>query len=267
MIIRFALNLTSEAITLLHHSDGGWWGLGKAEFDDPNFGQALAELQQLSERIGGPDVATKLILPNSQIYYTNAPAAGNDAENAARVDEAVDGATPYALKDLVKDYRVDGDRLQIAVVAQQTLDEAETFVAKHGFNPVSFAAAPDTAEFAGEAYFGLTRDADTLGIEAERAETAFAVAGQLDQAALSALIAEGSERASGAAKEINSPQVASTLAKTDVQQVEAISVPAEEKPVSDQELIDTESAVAEDEPATETVDELTASASPENTLA
>ena len=134
MIVRFALNLTHEAIALLHDTGDGWWSLGKARFDDPDFADALAKLRDLGHQIGGPDFATKLILPNSQIFYTTAPASGDDATDREQVDAALDGATPYQVNDLVKDWTAEDDTLNISVVARQTLDEAESFAAQHGFN-------------------------------------------------------------------------------------------------------------------------------------
>ncbi len=69
---------------------------------------------------------------------------------------ALDGATPYAVTDLVFDTRNDGPLTHIAAVARETLIEAEAFATEHRFHPVSFVAQADDHDFKGEAFFGPT---------------------------------------------------------------------------------------------------------------
>src|SRR5690606_23358477 len=55
-----------------------------------------------------------------------------------------------------------GRHLRVAVVARETLEEAEAFARKYRFNPVSFVACPEMGRFIGEPFFGPTSVADTL---------------------------------------------------------------------------------------------------------
>ena len=50
--------------------------------------------------------------------------------------------TPYSVADLVFDWSGHGEVVQVAVVARETLAEAEAFAETHGFGPVSFVAMP-----------------------------------------------------------------------------------------------------------------------------
>ncbi|MBM7066847.1 hypothetical protein [Actibacterium sp. 188UL27-1] len=210
MIVRFALNLTHEAIALLHDNGNGWWSLGKARFDDPDFAQALAGLRDLGHRIAGPDFATKLVLPNSQIFYTTATATANDSTDADRVNAALEGATPYPVADLIKDWVAQDDQLQIAVVARQTLDEAESFAAQHGFNPVAFVGIPEAPDHPVEPFFGATNQAAGLGDLPNRADAPIAIAGILSDADIDALVSDRPETATADA------QVATNNDDTDV---------------------------------------------------
>jgi hypothetical protein len=56
--------------------------------------------------------------------------------------------TPYAVSELVYDWRAfETDRVKLAVVARETLDEARGFAEGHGFTPAGFAAMPPQERF------------------------------------------------------------------------------------------------------------------------
>jgi hypothetical protein len=67
-----------------------------------------------------------LILPDDQILYTSLTAPTDDPElTTYRIEEGLEGMTPYAVSELVYDWRViETDRVKLAVVARETLDEA-----------------------------------------------------------------------------------------------------------------------------------------------
>jgi hypothetical protein len=157
----FALNLSLDGITLLHLADGSKKHVvGAVALDSGDLAGELAALRQKAQTLAPSGMATKLIIPEEQIRYLDLPAASaphGDYDAAAA--DALDGATPYALHDLAFDWTVAGDRLQVAAVARETLEEAESFALEHGFNPVSFVAQPDAAIFAGEPFFGPTDSA------------------------------------------------------------------------------------------------------------
>ncbi|WP_354543687.1 hypothetical protein [Roseovarius sp. MBR-78] len=162
----FALDLSFDGITLLHRAgEAGWHVVGDVALDTPEFARDLAALRRKATTLDPAGLRTKIIIPDDQIRYLDIPAASaphGDHDTAAA--DALDGATPYALDDLAFDWAVSGDRLQIAAVALETLDEAEGFAREHGFNPVSFVACPDPARYAGEPFFGMTEEAAATGL-------------------------------------------------------------------------------------------------------
>lgn len=154
---RFALDLSHEAVSLLERAAGGWVRIGRALLDDPSLGDQLAGMRALAQVRAPEGFVSKLILPNSQILYFEMDAPGADqATRRARIQEALAGRTPYAVEDLVFDFSRQGDHLKVAVVARETLEEAEGFAEAYGFRPAGFVAIPESSHFAGEPFFGLT---------------------------------------------------------------------------------------------------------------
>lgn len=154
----FALSLTHEGISLLHRAPGGWHLVGEAGLDAPNLSETLGFLRQTAVGLDNIGVQTKLIIPNSQILYTELDAPGpQEKDRISQIRKALDGATPYPVSDLVFDWHTIGDRVQVAAVARETLAEAESFAAENRFNPLCFVAVPDEGQFTGEPFFGVTR--------------------------------------------------------------------------------------------------------------
>lgn len=154
---RFALDLSHEAVSLLERAAGGWVRIGRALLDDPSLGDQLAGMRALAQVRAPEGFISKLILPNSQILYFEMDAPGADqATRRAKIQEALAGRTPYAVEDLVFDFSRQGDHLKVAVVARETLEEAEGFAEAYGFCPAGFVAIPEASHFAGEPFFGLT---------------------------------------------------------------------------------------------------------------
>ena len=155
----FALDLTEEGVTLLHRTGQGWMELGRASFSDPDLPAALDYLRRTAMGLSPKGMTTKLVIPNSQILYTRVTAPGpSPEERRAQIAAALDGRTPYDVADLVYDWQGDGPDLTVAVVARETLEEAESFANEYRFNPVSFVARPDR-DFADEPFFGETASA------------------------------------------------------------------------------------------------------------
>ncbi|MEG3661006.1 hypothetical protein [Celeribacter halophilus] len=157
----FALNLSHDGIVLLHRASSGWHHMGEVALDAPDMAGELAELRALATSVSSAGLASKLVIPNSQILYRTLPDPGPEARDAA-IRAELDGATPYTLDELVWDSTVHDGQLQIAVVARETLEEAESFATEHRFNPVSFVALPDAGTFEGEPFFGRCQSADGL---------------------------------------------------------------------------------------------------------
>ncbi|MDP4034058.1 MAG: translation initiation factor 2, partial [Pseudorhodobacter sp.] len=166
----FALNLTEDGITLLHRTSRGWMDVGNVAFADPDLGAALDYLRSTALGLSPKGITTKLIIPESQILYLQIDAAGPDeTSRRAKIEAALDGRTPYALDELAYDWSGDGSTVTVAVVARETLTEAEAFATEHRFNPVSFVARPE-GPFDKEPFFGPSALAPSLLAAKEKVE-------------------------------------------------------------------------------------------------
>ncbi|MCL3883525.1 hypothetical protein [Marivita sp. GX14005] len=151
----FALSLSFNGISLLRRVPGGWARVGDVALDSEDLRMSLGALRTEADAFPGKAAQVKLALPNEQIKYLDLPDPA--LEGAALMDHvraALDGATPYEVADLSFDVSRDGGRLQVAAVANETLNEAEAFAKSHHFEPVCFVAAPPEGAFSGEAFFG-----------------------------------------------------------------------------------------------------------------
>lgn len=157
----FALDLSHEGIALLQRQPEGTWAeIGKVALDDSDLRRQLRQLRDKAVGIAGKGFTTRLIIPNSQILYRDIAAAGpDDDDRRAQIATALVGATPYDVEDLVFDWQGDGDEVRVAVVARETLDEAESFAIEHRFNPVTFGAESDDGWMP---YLGRTAHSFTL---------------------------------------------------------------------------------------------------------
>jgi hypothetical protein len=159
----FALDLTRDSIALLHRTPKGWLSIGEVAFDTPDLSEALDYLRKTALGLSPLGFATKIILPNSQILYTEIEAPGPSRNDKRRqIAAALEGRTPYAVEDLVFDWSGKGATVKVAVVARETLEEAEEFAVRHRLNPVSFVAIPEDGAFVGEPWFGPTVAADSI---------------------------------------------------------------------------------------------------------
>jgi len=154
----FALDLSHEGIILRHRAAGGrWTEVGDVPLDDPALRENLSYLRSTALGLEGKGFATKLILPNSQILYREIHAPGpGKAEREAQIKAALKGATAYDLADLTFDWISRGAYVLVAAVANETLDEAESFAVEHRFNPISLVGRESGAPDAWEPYFGRT---------------------------------------------------------------------------------------------------------------
>lgn len=167
----FALNLSHDGISLLHRAKAGWMRVGEVALDDPDLNDHLKILRKTAADLDSGGLTSKLVIPNSQVLYTEIEAPGPDT--AARISQIRDGLvglTPYDVSDLHFDWRMSGTRAHVAVVARETLQEAEAFAAEFRFNPVSFVAIPVNGIFDGEPFFGATDHAAALLTDGEAIE-------------------------------------------------------------------------------------------------
>lgn len=163
----FALNLSHDGIGLLHRKTGtknGWTLMGEVAIDDPALGEKLDMLRKNAADLEKGGLATKLLIPNSQILYTEIEAPGpDDISREVQIRKGLEGLTPYNVGDLVFDWRKGvGTKVLVAILTRETLNEAESFAKNHRLNPVSFVARPALKEFKGEAFFGKASGVSAL---------------------------------------------------------------------------------------------------------
>ncbi|TFL18627.1 hypothetical protein [Jannaschia formosa] len=163
MIPQIALDLSLDSITVLSRApEDGWWREGTVRLSEPDMPERLAGLRDVAEARVGAGFLSILVLPDSQLLYTSLERDDRRPDDTIRA--LLRGRTPYAVEDLTWDYVERGDRLQVAVVALDTLIEAETFAAEYGFRPVAVVANPKDPAYPGIPEFGKTGLAgDLLG--------------------------------------------------------------------------------------------------------
>ncbi len=167
----FALTLSQEGIGLLHRSFPGWHLVGEVALDVPDLPGDLAALREKALALDPSGLRSKVVIPNDQIKYFSFEAGGATGDELARmVRAALEGATPYAVSELAYDYSVGAGQVHVAAVAQETLDEAESFALEHDFNPLIFVAIPENGNFVGEPFFGQTAHAAATLTEGESIE-------------------------------------------------------------------------------------------------
>lgn len=172
MTVKFALFLSPEGIALAHRQDAGHWAMiGEVPVAADDLAGEMATLNAAIVTRGGADQPLLLVLPDDQILYTSFTAPTHDAGLVQdRIVAGLDGLTPYAVADLVYDWRaVEADRIKVAVVARETLDEANAFAAEHGLSVAGFAAMPPVERFPGMPVFGTA----TPAVEAATSDLRF----------------------------------------------------------------------------------------------
>lgn len=156
----FALNFTDDSVALLHRTKRGWLEVGRSAYDTPDLAEAMSYLRATALGLAPQGVTTKLVIPASQVRYFDIEAPGPTQDDRhAQIAAALDGRTAYAVDDLAFDWSGNGPTVRVAVVARETLAEAEAFALAHRFAPLAFVALPEDGTFGGEPWFGLTKHA------------------------------------------------------------------------------------------------------------
>ncbi|WP_417808264.1 hypothetical protein [Thioclava sp.] len=168
----FALILSHDGIGLAHRTRAGWARLGEVSLEAEDLAGELAALRRQAQSLAPKGLLAKLVIPASQILYTAIYAPGpSPAQRRTQIEAALQGMTPYQVSDLVYDWVGTRQTVQVAVVARETLTEAETFAQSHGFAPICFVAIPMAGDFTGEPWFGLSSNAASYlpeGAQVER---------------------------------------------------------------------------------------------------
>ncbi len=170
MTVNIALFLSADGIALAHRQAAGHWAMiGETPLAVSDLGAALSKLRDEAVAREGEDFKTLLVLPDDQMLYTSLTAPTADPElTAFRIEEGLDGMTPYAVTELEYDWRMlEEDRVKIAVVARETLEEAKAFAAQYGFDGAGFAAMPPMERFPGVPTFDVEGGQEQFGFTAE----------------------------------------------------------------------------------------------------
>ena len=161
MAPNFALFLSPEGIALAQRQPAGHWAvLGDTPLDVPDLGASLLVLRKLAEARVGKGFETLILLPDDQILYTSLTAPGPDEEERLeQIRAGLDGLTPYPVDQLAFDwFPLEDGRVKLAVVAQETLEEARQFAEANGFTPVGFGGRPLDNRYRGVAHFDRSLD-------------------------------------------------------------------------------------------------------------
>ncbi|UWQ94420.1 hypothetical protein K3728_11910 [Rhodobacteraceae bacterium M385] len=213
MTVNIALFLSSDGIALAHRQAAGHWAMiGETALDVPDLSATLAGLRDLAVEREGDGFEALLVLPDDQILYTSLTAPTSDPElTAFRIEEGLEGLTPYAVTELEYDWQVlEEDRVKIAVVARETLDEARGFAAEYGFAGKGFAAMPPMERFPGVPTFGLGKEAETMGFSAEGIAFGPDTYGQPDAPVVEASVVETAVEEATAEAEQNAEESTAT---------------------------------------------------------
>ncbi|MBF9043885.1 hypothetical protein HKCCE4037_11145 [Rhodobacterales bacterium HKCCE4037] len=170
MTLNIALFLSADGIALAHRQPAGHWAMiGETSLAVPDLGAALADLRAEAVAREGEDFKTLLVLPDDQMLYTSLTAPTSDPElTAFRIEEGLDGMTPYAVTELEYAWRkLEEDRVKIAVVARETLEEARGFAEQYGFIGAGFAAMPPMERFPGVPMFDVEGGEEQFGFSAD----------------------------------------------------------------------------------------------------
>ncbi|WP_171060622.1 hypothetical protein [Poseidonocella sp. HB161398] len=155
-----ALSLSTDEVVLYAGLPEGWQRLGRVAIAERNLGLQMSVLRRIAQSHCGPaPYDTLLCVPADQVLWTRFDqdgVGGSPAEIDAHIRRCLADATPYPLEALRFDWRRSGAGIDVAVIAQETLEEVEEFISGHGFRPAGIAAlAEPGAGFEGTAWFGL----------------------------------------------------------------------------------------------------------------
>ncbi|MGY6703398.1 hypothetical protein [Roseinatronobacter sp.] len=159
MKTNFALGITESGVTLWQRGDRGWLRVGAVALDHDDMNTAVGELVTKARKLAGDDkILTQLVIPDDQILYTriSAPGPGDEAQRN-QIRKALEGRTPFPVEELDFDWTGAGPDVDVAVVARETLIEAEDFAKAQNLNPVCFVAAPANGAFSHAPFFGSSR--------------------------------------------------------------------------------------------------------------
>ena len=158
MKTNFALGLTDDGITLWQRGSPGWLRVGAVPPDAEDLDTQMQGLVKIASALAPEGLLTKLVVPDAQILYCTLPVSARNREmQGHEIRAQLAGRTPYPVEELDFDWNVSDGMAEVAVVARETLVEAEDFARGYGLNPACSVAAPANGNFEREPFFGTAR--------------------------------------------------------------------------------------------------------------
>ena len=143
MSSKFLLDLSSDSINLERQdASGHWHRLGSVSPDSKHLTEALAHLRQTVVTEASDPLEVLVALPADQIKRVD---LDHSDTSTAALQRALAGQTPYEFHELCVDCLPTPRGQTIAVIAQETLEEAESLTQAFGFKAAGFVALPGGA--------------------------------------------------------------------------------------------------------------------------
>ena len=143
MSSKFLLHLSSDSIDLERQgASGRWHRLGSVSPDTKHLIEALAHLRQTEVTEASNPLEVLVALPADQIKRVD---LDHTDTSTAALQRALAGQTPYEFHELCVDCLPTPRGQTIAVIAQETLEEAESLTQAFGFKAAGFVALPGGA--------------------------------------------------------------------------------------------------------------------------
>ena len=153
----FSLLLGEGIAWMYHHPPGGAKiPIGEVRESEGNEELQWSVLRRRAFRLGSGRLASRILLPEWLVNYSICYAPGpTDRERSEQIKQGLIGRTGYNenVSQLVFDWCGDGEVLQVAAVALDSLKDAANFAGSQGLNPVAYSASPNPAKFADDPVF------------------------------------------------------------------------------------------------------------------
>ena len=144
----------------MHHADGAWSRVHNIDLDPDTLERDMADLRNHVQSLSHEQTAVNLVLPQDQIKFLvldHDPDQADDQKTKV-IEHELEQNTPYLISELRYDYKILDNKVHVAAVALETLQEAEEFVTTHGFDVIGSRAADQMGGFENGAYFGRASD-------------------------------------------------------------------------------------------------------------
>lgn len=144
----------------MHHADGAWSRVHNIDLDPDTLERDMADLRNHVQSLSHEQAAVNLVLHQDQIKFLVLDHDLDQADDQITkvIAHELEQNTPYLISELRYDYKILDNKVHVAAVALETLQEVEEFVTTHGFDVIGSRAAEQMGGFENGAYFGRASD-------------------------------------------------------------------------------------------------------------